>query len=191
MSTLRLLSPRRLRTWPITSITPEHGDALVLIAGPNFMPQAYANTPLAQAAAVRSGRGPRARSEKLLNEGFIAQPTELGRGQFGACNWKTRPKQSHSRWQEAAVADLISEVSDLKPGAQSTGRRPLTDGPGRQAAAANHLAIRRRRRPRAVSRHGRNLSLAAPHGRYRTSPATGCRCSVSLPARSWPVAIKP
>ncbi len=148
-----LLSPAAIENLADYVDRPEHGHALVLIAGPEFMPRAYANTPLARLLPFDPAAAREADPKTLLNEGFISQPTELGLAN-SAMQLEDSPKESHARWKRLPPLHLISEVSDLKPVRAGAGRRPFTDRSGRETAAADYLAIRGRRRPRAVPRDG-------------------------------------
>ena len=54
------------------------GGALVLIAGPNFMPQAYRDTPLARLMPFDPANARNPGPGEQLAEGFVVQPTEMG-----------------------------------------------------------------------------------------------------------------
>ena len=123
-----LLSPTALENLADYVDRPEHGHALVLIAGPEFMPRAYANTPLARLLPFDPAAARVPDPKTLLNEGFIAQPTELG-AVNSAMQLEDSPEESHSRWKRLPSLHLISEVSDLKPGAQVLAEDPSRTGP--------------------------------------------------------------
>ena len=57
---------------------PAKGGALVLIAGPSFMPAAYRHTPLGAAAAFLGRRRSIPQSGRRGHQGFVVQPTDLG-----------------------------------------------------------------------------------------------------------------
>ena len=123
-----LLSPAALENLADYVDRPEHGHALVLIAGPEFMPRAYANTPLARLLPFDPAAAREPDPKTLLNEGFIAQPTELG-AVNSAMQLEDSPEESHARWKRLPPLHLISEVSDLKPGAQVLAEDPSRTGP--------------------------------------------------------------
>ena len=123
-----LLSPAALQNLADYVDRPEHGHALVLVAGPEFMPRAYANTPLARLLPFDPATAREPDPKTLLNEGFIAKPTELG-AVNSAMQLEDSPEQSQARWKRLPPLHVISEVSDLKPGAQVLAEDPSRTGP--------------------------------------------------------------
>ena len=58
---------------------PGKGGALVLIAGPTYMPAAYRDTPLARLLPFDARQRALSRPESARStEGFVVQPTDLG-----------------------------------------------------------------------------------------------------------------
>jgi len=106
----------------------DKGGALVLIAGPNFMPQAYAKTPLARLLPFDPATIRDPEPNKLLSEGFVVQPTELGLVN-SAMQLGDSPEQSQAIWQKLAPLYWMVEVSDLKPGARVLAEHPSRTGP--------------------------------------------------------------
>ncbi len=122
-----LLSPAALENLADYVDRPEHGHALVLIAGPEFMPKAYANTPLARLmpfdpAAVRVPE-----PNKLLSDGFPTQPTKLGLAD-SAMQLEDSPENLQSRWKKLPPLYWMAEVSDLKPAARVLAENPSRSG---------------------------------------------------------------
>ena len=138
-----LLSPSALQNLADFVDHGDKGGALVLLAGPNFMPQAYRDTPMArlmpfdparaphpQAGAQRAGAQQAGRSEpnKLLADGFVVQPTEMGLAsppmQLGDA-----PEQSQAIWRKLSPLYWMTELSDLKPSARVLAEHPTRTGP--------------------------------------------------------------
>ncbi len=95
----------------------DHGGALVLIAGPNFMPKHYVNTPLARLLPFGPDTIRQPNAKKLLSETFIADLTELGRG-HSAMQLADSPAESQARWRKLPPLVWVVDVSDLKPAAR-------------------------------------------------------------------------
>jgi hypothetical protein len=107
---------------------PGKGGALVLLAGPRYMPVAYRGTPLApllpfDPAAVRYPE-----ANKPLTEGFVVEPTELGLAsppmQLG-----DTPEQSRALWRSLPPLYWLAELGDLKPAARVLAEHPSRTGP--------------------------------------------------------------
>ena len=111
------------------------GGALVLIAGPKYMPLALRATPLAPLLPIdlTSARYPD--PEQLLGPGFSAQPTDLGLDspplQLGDTAAQTR-----SIWRALPPLYWMLEAPDLKPAA-----RVLAEHPTRLGRAARRLPL--------------------------------------------------
>ena len=112
-----LLSPAALANLADFVDRPDNGGALVLIAGPNFMPQAYRDTPLARLLPFDPAKAHNPEPDKPLTEGFVAQPTEMGLAspamQLGDTLDETR-----AIWQKLPPLYWMTELSDLKPSAR-------------------------------------------------------------------------
>jgi len=107
---------------------PGKGGALVLLAGPRYMPQAYRGTPLAPLLPFDLGGVRYPDPAKPLVEGFVVQPTELGLAsppmQLG-----DTPEQSRTIWRGLAPLYWMVELSDLKPAARVLAEHPSRTGP--------------------------------------------------------------
>ncbi|MGA2259594.1 MAG: hypothetical protein ABSG53_33375, partial [Thermoguttaceae bacterium] len=104
------------------------GGALVLVAGPNFMPQAYRGTPLARLMPFDPARARNPDPNKPLTDGFVVQPTEIGLAsppmQLG-----DSPEQTKAIWQKLPPLYWMTEVFDLKPSARVLAEHPTRIGP--------------------------------------------------------------
>ena len=123
-----LLSPAALENLADYVDRPEHGHALVLIAGPEFMPKSYAKTPLARLMPFDPATARAPEPNKLLSDGFAAQPTELGLAN-SAMQLEDSPEDSKSRWKKLPPLYWMTEVSDLKPAARVLAEHPSRFGP--------------------------------------------------------------
>ncbi len=123
-----LLSPAALQNLADFVDHPDNGGALVLVAGPNFMPQAYRDTPLARLMPFDPAKAHNPEPDKPLTEGFVAQPTEMGLAS-PRCNWATRRSESRAIWQKLPPLYWMTEVSDLKPSARVLAEHPTRSGP--------------------------------------------------------------
>jgi hypothetical protein len=106
----------------------DHGGALIVIAGPNFMPKAYANTPLARLLPFDPATVREPDPSKLLSESIVVQPTELGRGN-SAMQLEDSPQQSQARWQKLPALAWMLDVSDLKPAGRVLAENSARTGP--------------------------------------------------------------
>jgi hypothetical protein len=111
---------------------PEKGGALVLIAGPKYMPTAYRDTPLARLMPMKNWDHVRVPpADQSLDEGFQVRPTELG--------WVSPPlqlgntsRQNREVWQNLPPLYWLLEVPELKPGARVLAEHPSRTGPNGQ-----------------------------------------------------------
>jgi hypothetical protein len=108
----------------------DHGDggAVVLVAGQNFMPQAYRDTPLARLMPFDPAKARNPEADKPLTEGFVAQPTALGLAS-PAMQLGDSPEKSRAIWQNLPPLYWMTEVSDLKPSARVLAEHPTRNGP--------------------------------------------------------------
>jgi uncharacterized membrane protein len=123
-----LLSPSALQNLADFVDRPDKGGALVLVAGPNFMPQAYRDTPLARLMPFDPARALNPDPDKPLAEGFVAQPTEMGLASPSLQLGDT-PEQSRALWQKLPPLYWMTELSDLKPSARVLAEHPTRKGP--------------------------------------------------------------
>ncbi len=129
-----LLSPASLRNLADFVDQPAQGGELVLIAGPNFMPAAYAQTPLARLLPFAAG-GERLPDPKTLREGFVVQPTDAGLAN-PAMQLSDVPSENHRIWQSLAPLYWLLELPELKPGV-----RVLAEHPTLPAADGRRLPV--------------------------------------------------
>jgi len=107
---------------------PGKGGALVLVAGPRFMPAAYAGTPLARLmpfdpAAVRLPD-----AAELLGQGYRLRPTELGLVSPGMQLGDTA-QQNRTLWERLPRLYWYVEIPELKPGVRVLAEHPTRTGP--------------------------------------------------------------
>jgi len=119
----KLLSPAMLQNLADFVEQPGKGGALVCIAGPQFMPAAYRNTPVAkllpmEADTVRSPAG-----DAAITEGFRVQPTELGLT-TPMMQLADDPAENAALWRRLAPLYWMVEAGDLKPGARVLAEHP-------------------------------------------------------------------
>jgi hypothetical protein len=127
------LNPALLSTVTMQNIVdfvdrPEQGGALILIAGPKYMPLAYRDSPLGRLMPIKNWGSVRCPAEgQVLKEGFQVQPSELGLLspplQFG-----NTPLQTRTIWQELPPLYWLLEVPDLKPGVRVLAVHPTRRG---------------------------------------------------------------
>ena len=90
------------------------GGALIFIAGPEYMPLAYRNTPLARLMPVDLNSARYPDPDQVLSEGFVVQPTELGLAspplQLGLT-----PTETRTIWQNLPPLYWMLEAPELKP----------------------------------------------------------------------------
>jgi hypothetical protein len=114
---------------------PGKGGAMVLIAGPRFMPLAFRDTPLARLMPIELGTTRLPPSGEPLTEGFVMQPTDLGLAsppfQLG-----DTPEETREMWQKLAPLYWMLEAPDLKPAA-----RVLAEHPNRLGHAGQRLPL--------------------------------------------------
>jgi hypothetical protein len=122
-----LLGPAALKNLADYVDREDGGGALVMIAGPNFMPKAYVNTPLARLLPFEPAAARAPDPSKPLSESFVAQPTELGRTN-AAMQLEESPEESRARWQKLPPLTWMVEVADLKPAAQVLAENPDRTG---------------------------------------------------------------
>jgi hypothetical protein len=106
----------------------DRGGAVVFIAGPNFLPKAYANTPLARLLPFDSAAIREPTPTRPLKEGFVAKPTESGLAN-AAMQLEDSAEDSHARWKKLPPLYWMVEVSDLKPAARVLAENPTRTGP--------------------------------------------------------------
>jgi hypothetical protein len=103
------------------------GGAMILIAGPKYMPAAYRDTPLAPLLPIdpRTVRYPQSAE---LKTGFHVQPTELGLSTPGMQLGDT-PAETAAIWKNLPPLYWSIEAGTLKPGARVLAEDPARPGP--------------------------------------------------------------
>lgn len=124
-----LLGPAALQNLADYVDRSDGGGALVVIAGPGFMPKAYVNTPLARLLPFDPATVRQPALNMPLSDTFIVQPTELGRTN-PAMQLEDSPEKSLARWQELPPLNWMVEVANLRPAAQVLAENPRTGGVG-------------------------------------------------------------
>jgi hypothetical protein len=130
-----LLSPAALESLADFVDHPDKGGALVLVAGENFMPQAYRGTPLARLMPFDPAKLRNPAASPSLTEGFVVQPTAIGQVS-PMMQLEESPEQSRAVWQRLPPLYWMTELSDLKPAAQVLAEHPL-----RLGADGKHLPL--------------------------------------------------
>ena len=114
---------------------PVKGGALVLIAGPSFMPAAYRQTPLGRLLPFAVENASYPDPAHVLSEGFVVQPTDLGLVS-PALQLGDTPAETQEIWRSLAPLYWLVELPKLKPGV-----RVLAEHPTRLAADGRHLPV--------------------------------------------------
>ncbi len=138
---------------------PASGGALVVVAGPRYMPQALRDTPLARLLPFDLGSLRDPDPHKPLTEGFVVRADRAGPGQSGdAIGRYARGVAGHLAEPAAAILDGRGGRSEA--GGTGVGRASHPHRPRRQAPAGDRDAVRGCGQG-AVPRHRRDLALAA------------------------------
>lgn len=109
----------------------ELGRGMVVIAGPRYMPSAYADTPLAEVLPfeVRDAFAPPA--DLPIESGFRPQLTPLGR-RMPSLQLSLQPDENNWIWSQLPELYWLLEVDALKPGVRVlTEHTTRTNGTGR------------------------------------------------------------
>ena len=107
---------------------PAKGGALILIAGPSFMPSAYRDTPLSRLLpfAPEGVRYPNPAA--ALTEGFVVQPTDIGLAS-PSMQLGNSPADTQAVWQHLAPLYWLVDLPPLKPGTRVLAEHPTRIGP--------------------------------------------------------------
>ncbi len=93
------------------------GGAMVFVAGPEYTPAAFRNTPLARLLPIEPGEVRYPNPEQVLSNGFRVQPTELGFG-FPPMQLGDTPAETREIWSNLPKLYWLMEVNRLKPSAR-------------------------------------------------------------------------
>ena len=114
---------------------PGKGGALVMIAGPEYMPLGFRNTPLAKLMPFELNTVRLPDPNAPLTEGYPVQPTDLGAGLPPMQLGDTR-EESRAIWDRLHPLYWLMEAPELKPGAMV-----LAEDPNRAAADGHRLPV--------------------------------------------------
>jgi hypothetical protein len=118
-----LLSASAMQSLAAFVDQPVKGGALVLIAGPKYMPLAYRDTPLARLMPIDPGGVRLPDPNQPITEGFKLKPTELGLA-GPAMQLGDSPAETQAIWQNLPDLYWFAEAQDLKPGARVLAEHP-------------------------------------------------------------------
>jgi hypothetical protein len=123
-----LLSPSALQNIADFVDQPGKGGALVLIAGPKYMPLGFRDTLLAKLMPIELASSRYPDADQLHSEGFTVRSTELGLisppMQLGE-----DPQQTAAVWENLPPLRWLLETSELKPGVRVLAEHPTRVGP--------------------------------------------------------------
>jgi len=123
-----LLSDSMLKSLAEFVDQPAKGGALVLIAGPRYLPSAYGDTPLAPLMPVELTSVRYPQPARPGGEPFVVRPTPLGLAspamQLGDSAAETR-----RIWEKLPPLYWCVEAPELKPGARVLAEHPSQRGP--------------------------------------------------------------
>ena len=168
---------------------PAKGGALVLIAGPAFMPAAYRPDAAGPPAAFRRGKRPLSRPGSSAHRGICRAADRHRPGQSRACNWATRPPKPRRSGEPGPVV-LAAGVAQFEAGRAGLGRAPTRLGPDGRHLPVYLFSVRGGGQG-AVPRHRRDVAVALTERATRISPAIGCKRSAPSAARSSPTRAAP
>jgi len=118
-----LLSASAMQSLAAFVDQPGKGGALVLIAGPMYMPLAYRDTPLARLMPVDLGSIRLPDPNEPITEGFVLKPSELGLASPGM-QLGDSPAETQAIWENLPPLYWFAEASDLKPAARVLAEHP-------------------------------------------------------------------
>jgi hypothetical protein len=110
-----LLSPAAMKNLADFVDQPGKGGALVLLAGPKYMPAAYRDTPLARLMPFDLSGARFPDPGQTLRSGFKTQPTELGLAS-PPMQLADSPEETQTIWNHLPPLYWLLEVPRVKPG---------------------------------------------------------------------------
>ncbi len=110
------LSPSMMQNLAEFVDQPGKGGALIVIAGPRYMPMAYRETPLARLLPVDPATARNTEPAQSANEAFLVQPTELGLSKPSLQLGDT-PAENRTIWANLPPWYWLLEATP-RPGAQ-------------------------------------------------------------------------
>jgi hypothetical protein len=114
---------------------PGKGGAIIMIAGPQYMPLSFRNTPLAKLMPFELGSVRLPDPNAALTEGYPVQPTDLGVA-LPPMQLGDTPEESRAIWERLPPLYWLLEAPELKPAA-----RVLAEDPNRAAADGRKLPV--------------------------------------------------
>ena len=123
-----LLSASAMQSLAAFVDQPGKGGALVLLAGPKYMPLAYRDTPLARLMPINPGGVRLPDPNQPITEGFKLKPTDLGLAAPGM-QLGDSPAETQAIWQNLPDLYWFAEAQDLKPGARVLAEHPSRTTP--------------------------------------------------------------
>ncbi len=111
---------------------PGKGGALILVAGPRYMPAAYAGTPLARLMPLDPAAVRLPEPAELRGEGYRLRPTDLGLVSPGM-QLGDDPQENRAIWERLPPLHWYVEIPELKPGVRVLAEHPTRTGPDGQA----------------------------------------------------------
>lgn len=121
-----LLPPAALKDLADFVDQPAKGGALVLIAGPSFMPAAFRDTPLGPLLPMKSADQLRYPAASIA-EGFRVQPTDLGLA-TPALQLGDTPEETLQIWKNLPPLYWLLEMPELKRGVRVLAERAAPSG---------------------------------------------------------------
>lgn len=131
----RLLGETGLRHLADFVTRKSKGGAMALIAGPNFLPAAYRNTPLAALMPIDPASARIPTDEPDVERKFHVRPTELGLS-FAPMQLGETADESRSVWNGLPALDWLVEAPQVRPSA-----RVLAEHPSRLGQGARRLPV--------------------------------------------------
>ncbi|MBN2296294.1 MAG: hypothetical protein JXM70_27940 [Pirellulales bacterium] len=134
------VDPRRLGDSAMKNLVefvgqPAKGGALVLIAGPRYMPMDFRDTPLAALLPVKYSGIRAPLEDQAITEGFMARPTDLGLAN-PAMQLGDTPNETMEIWEKLPELYWMLETPEVK-----MGTRVLAVNPRRAAADGQPLPL--------------------------------------------------
>jgi hypothetical protein len=126
---------------------PAKGGALVMIAGPSFMPSAFRDTPLARLLPFTIAAAKAPNPEEALEQGFSVLPTDLGLAS-PAMQLGDSPEETEAVWRGLPPLYWLLEIAEVKAGVRVLAETGLRAGesstlrPGENGTAPVHEADR-------------------------------------------------
>jgi hypothetical protein len=118
-----LLSASAMQSLAAFVDQPGKGGALVLIAGPMYMPLAYRDTPIARLMPIDLGGVRLPDPNESVTKGFVLKPTELGLA-GASMQLGDSPAETQDIWQNLPELYWFAETPNLKPAARVLAEHP-------------------------------------------------------------------